>query len=95
MNQFVKQLRETGSIMGIKQYINSRPVHSAENIDAVAQRVCEHASASTLHRFRELNISRIYLRRILYKDIGLKAYKVQLAQETKPHDHPMHFQLSG
>lgn len=34
------------------------------------------------------------LRRILHKDLGMNAYKVQFVQELKPHDHPMRFRFA-
>jgi len=56
--------------------------------------VLEQLSISTRHRSQNLNISRTSLRRILNKDLGMKSYKVQLVQELKPHDHPMHFRFT-
>ena len=86
----MKRVRETGSLLDKTNSSRFRPVRSAENIAAVAQSVLEHPSTSTRHRSQELNISRISLRRILHKDLGMKAYKVQIVQELKPHDNPMH-----
>ena len=65
-------------------------MRSAENMAAVAQTVLEHPSTSTRHRSQELNIPCISLRRILHKYLGMKAYKVQIVQELKSHNHPMH-----
>ena len=33
-------------------------------------------------------------KRILYKDLGITPYKVQLVQELKPTDHPMRFRFA-
>ncbi|KZC15025.1 hypothetical protein WN55_08618 [Dufourea novaeangliae] len=74
--------------------IISRNMRLTENIAAVAQSVREQPSTSTRHRSQELNISRTSLRRILHKDLGMNAYKVQLVQELKPHDHPMRFRFA-
>ena len=95
VDQFVKRVRETGSLLDKTTRSRSRPVRSGKKIAAVAQSVLEHPSTSTHHRSQELNIPRTSLRRILHKDLSMKAYKVQIVQELKPHDHPMYrFQKS-
>ena len=91
VDQFVKRVRETGSLLDKTSRLRSRPVRSAENIAVVIQSVLEHLSISTRHRSQELHIPRTPLRRISHKDLGMKAYKVQIVQELKPHDHPMRF----
>ena len=93
VDQFVKRVRETWSLLDKTTRSRSRPVRSAENIAAVAQSVLEHPSTSTLHRSQELNIPRTFLRKILHKDLGMKPYKVQMVQELKPHDYPMRFRF--
>ena len=90
--QFVKRVRETESLLDKITRSRSRTMHLAENIAAVAQSVLEHPS--TRHRSQELNISRTSLRKILHKDLGMKAYKFKIIQELKPHDHPMHFRFA-
>ncbi|CAK9813904.1 Transposable element Tc3 transposase [Anthophora plagiata] len=94
VDQFVKRVRETGSLLNKTTRVRTRPVRSTENIAAVAQSVREQPSTSTRHRSQELNISRTSLRRILHKDLGMNAYKVQLVQELKPHDHLMRFRFA-
>ena len=94
VDQFVKRVRETGSLLDKTTRVRTRPVRSTENIAAVAQSVREQTSTSTRHRSQELNISRTSLRRILHKELGMNAYKVQLVQELKPHDHPMRFRFA-
>jgi len=94
VDQFVKRVRETGSLMDKTTRVRPRTVRTPENIAAVAESVREHQSTSTRHRSQELNISRTSLRRILHKDLGMKAYKVQLVQKLKPHDHPMRFRFA-
>lgn len=94
VDQFVKRVRETGSLLNKPTHLRSCPVRTAENIAVVARSVREQPSTSTRHRSQELNISRTSLRRILHKDLGMKAYKVQLVQEIKPHDHPMRFRFA-
>lgn len=70
VDQFVKRVRETGSLLDKTTRVRTRPVRSTENIAAVAQSVREQPSTSTRHRSQELNISRTSLRRILHKDLG-------------------------
>ena len=86
----MKRVRETGSLLDKTTHLHSRPVRSAENIAAVSQSVLEHPSTSTRHCSQELNIPHTSLRRISHKDQGIKACKVQIVQELRHHDHPMH-----
>ena len=81
LDQFVKRVSEIGSLFDERTRLRSRPVRSAENIAVVAQSVLEHPSTSTHYRSQELNITRTFLRRILHKDFGMKAYKIQIVQE--------------
>ena len=81
-------------VIGQTTSSRSRPVCSAGNIAAVAQSVLEHPSTSTRHLSQELNIPRTSPRRILHTDLGMKACKVQIVQELKPHDHPMRFRFA-
>jgi len=60
----------------------------------VAESVNDNPSTSTRHRAQELDISRISLQRILIKDLRLRPYKIQLAQQLKPYDHPMRFRFA-
>jgi len=83
VNQFVKRIRQTGSLLDKATRSRARPVRSTENITVVAQSMLEQPSTSTRHRFQNLNISRTSLRRILNKDLGMKPYKVQLVQEIE------------
>ena len=95
VDQFVKRVRETGSLLDKTTRVRTRPVRSTENIAAVGQSVREQPPTSTRHRSQELNISRTSLSRILHsQDLGMNAYKVQLVQELKPHDHPMRFRFA-
>ena len=86
----MKRVRETGLLLDKTTRSRSRPVRSAENIAAVGQSMLEHPSTSTRHRSKELNIPRTSVRRILHKHLCMKAYNVQIVQELKPHDRPMH-----
>jgi len=94
VDQFVKRIRQIGSLLDKAIRSHARPVRSTENIAAVAQSVLEQPSTSTCHRSQNLNISRTSLRRILNK-IGMKPYKVQLVQELKPYDDAFSVRLMG
>ena len=50
VDQLVKRVRETGSLLNETTRLRSRPVRLAENIAVVAQSVLEHPSTSTRHR---------------------------------------------
>lgn len=91
VRKFVKKVRETGMLIDNRSYPRVRPVRSVENIAAVAESVRQNPRTSTHHRSQQLNISRTSLRRILHKDLGLFAYKVQLTQELKQNDHPLRY----
>ena len=73
VDQFVKRIRQTGSLLNKATRSRARPVRSTENIAAVAQSVLEQPSTSTRHS-QNLNISRTSLRRILNKDLGKWQY---------------------
>ncbi|KAJ8955827.1 hypothetical protein NQ318_005370 [Aromia moschata] len=64
-----------------RSHPRARPVRTAERIAVVAQSVRENPRTSTRHRAQQFNVSRTSLRRILHKDRGLFAYKLQLTQE--------------
>ncbi|KAJ8938485.1 hypothetical protein NQ318_007121, partial [Aromia moschata] len=70
VRKFLRKVRETGMLMDNRSRPRACPVRTAERIAAVAQ--------SSLHN----NVSRTSLRRILHKDLGLFAYKLQLTQEV-------------
>lgn len=94
VRKFVKKVRETGLLIDNRTYSRVRPVRSTENIAAVAESVRLNPRTSTRQRSQQLNISRTSLRRILHKDLGLFAYKVQLTQELKQNDHPLRYRFS-
>ncbi|KAJ8943512.1 hypothetical protein NQ318_016293 [Aromia moschata] len=68
-------------LMDNRSHPRARPVRTAERIAAVAQSVRENPRTSTRHR-AQLNVSGTSLRRILHKDVGLFAYKLQLTEEV-------------
>ena len=64
-----------------------RTVRTPEAIENVRQSVEDDASVSFRRRAQQLNLCPSTLWTILRRDIGLKAYKIQLVQELKPNDH--------
>ena len=62
VDQFVKRIRQTGSLLDEATRLRARPVRLIENT-AFAQSMLEQPS--TRHRSQNLNISRTSLRRIL------------------------------
>ena len=58
-----------------------KTVRTPENIVAMAESVCETPSTSIHRRSQQLNITETSLRRILYKNLDMTPYKVQLVQE--------------
>ena len=87
----VKKVKETGILIGKPKREKPKTVRTPGNIAAVAESGCEAPSTSIHRRSQQLNISETSLRRILHKDVGMTSYKVQLVQELKSIDHPMHF----
>ncbi|KAJ8953539.1 hypothetical protein NQ318_002959 [Aromia moschata] len=81
VRKFLRKVRETGMLMDNRSHPRTRPVRTAERIASVAQSVRENPRTSTRHRAQQLNVSRTPLRRILHKDLGVFAYKLQLTQE--------------
>ena len=92
----VKKVKETGILIDKPKREKPKTGRTPENIAAVAESVCEAPSTSIHRRPQQLNISETSLGRIFHKDLGIRAYKVQLVQELKPIDHPSVFtSLSG
>ena len=86
-----KKVKETGILIDNPKCEKPKTMRTNENIAAVAESVCE-APSTLIHRHsQQLSISETSLRQILHKGLGMTAYKIQLVQELKPIDHPMHF----
>ena len=89
----MKNVKETGIL--IDKPKREKQKNSEYTRTAVAESVREAPSTSIHRRSQQLNISETLLRRILYKDLGMTPYKVQLVQELKPIDHPMRFRIAN
>lgn len=70
------------------------PARSGENIAAVARSVRDDRDESIRRRSQQLGLSYATTWRILRKDLGLKAYKIQLVQDLKPTDLPSRHRFS-
>ena len=89
----VKKEKETGNLIDKPKREMVKTMRTPENIAAVAESMCEAPSLSIHRRSQQLNISETSLRRIMHKELGMTPYKIQLVQELKPIDHPMHFRF--
>lgn len=66
-----------------------RTVRTEEVVAAVERSVEEDPNESIRRRAQQLDLCPSTLWKILRKDLGLHAYKIQLLQELKPRDHHM------
>ncbi|XP_023021061.2 uncharacterized protein [Leptinotarsa decemlineata] len=64
-----------------------RTVRTEEALAAVQRSIEEDPKESIRHRAQELDLCPSTLWKILRKNLGLRAYKIQLVQELKPNDH--------
>ncbi|XP_018375528.1 PREDICTED: uncharacterized protein LOC108769183 [Trachymyrmex cornetzi] len=94
IRKLVRKVREKGMLVDDRSGPRARTVRTPENIEAVAQSVRQNPTTSTRRRSQQLSISRTSLRRILHKDLGLFAYKIQMTQELKANDHPLRYQFA-
>ena len=90
----VQKVKETGILIDKLKREKPETMRAPKNIGAVAGSVCEVPSRSLQRRSQQLNILETSLRRILYKDLVMTPYKVQLVQELKPIDHSMRFRFA-
>ncbi|GFY04016.1 DUF4817 domain-containing protein [Trichonephila clavipes] len=77
---------------GMSSHLNSsrsrrRTVRTEEAIATVERSIKEDPNESIRHRAQKLDLRPSTLWKILRKDLGLRAYKIQLLQELKPNDH--------
>ena len=90
----MKKVKGTGILIDKSQREKPKTVRTPENIAAVAESVCESPLTSIHRPSQRLSILDTSLRRILYKALVITPYKVQVVQELKPIDHPMHFRFA-
>jgi hypothetical protein len=75
------------TLLDSKPSTRQRNVRTEENIAAVARSVEEDAEMSIRRRSQLVGLCPSTTWKILRKDLGLRAYKIQLVQELKPNDH--------
>lgn len=88
IREVINKFRTRFTCLDINEPERARPVRTEENIQAVAASVREDHDLSIRRRAQHLNMSCSTLWKILRKDLGLRAYKIQLVQELKPGDMP-------
>ena len=94
IRKLMHKVRETGMLVDARRVPYTRPVRTAEAIAAVTESVRQNPGTSTRRRSQQVGIPRTTLRRILHKDLGMFAYKIQLVQELKPNDLPQRLRFA-
>lgn len=94
IRKFIDKVRETGMLVDATRVPHARPVRTVEAIAAVTESVRLNPTTSTRRRSQQVGVSRTTLRRILHKDLGMFAYKVQLVQVLKLNDLPQRFRFA-
>lgn len=86
IRKWIRMFETTGSTVPIT--VRGRPVsaRSADIVERVRVSVQRNPQQSTRKRSQSLDVKRTTLRRILKRDLHLKAYKIQIVQELKPDD---------
>ncbi|GFV30106.1 DUF4817 domain-containing protein [Trichonephila clavipes] len=82
-----ERFRTTFTLIDNSHPQRRRTVCTEEAIATVERSIEEDPNESIRHRAEELDLCPSTLWKILRKDLGLRAYKIQLVQELKPNDH--------
>ncbi|GFV51711.1 DUF4817 domain-containing protein [Trichonephila clavipes] len=83
----MERFRTTVTLIDNSHPQRRRTVRTEEAIATVERSIEEDPNESIRHRAQELDLCPSTLWKILRKDLGLRAYKIQLVQELKPNDH--------
>ena len=86
IKDWYKKFTETGSVEDRKR--SGRPSVSDASVDAVRDAFQRSPRKSVRRASIELRMPRSTVHKVLHKRLRLRAYKVQLVQELKPHDRP-------
>ncbi|GFV58620.1 transposable element Tc3 transposase [Trichonephila clavipes] len=81
------EFRTTFTLIDNSHPQRRRTVRTEEAIATVERRIEEDPNESLRHQAQELDLCPSTLWKISRKDLGLRAYKIQLVQELKPNDH--------
>ena len=82
----VKELRTKFTLLAIKSPTRLRRVRTQENIAAVSASVNDDHQLSIRRRWQQLDLCYSTTWKILRQNLGVKPFKMQLAQELKPND---------
>ncbi|GFX97536.1 DUF4817 domain-containing protein [Trichonephila clavipes] len=83
----MERFRTTFTLIDNSHPQRRRTVRTEEAFAIVERSIEEDPNESIRHRAQELDLCPSILWKILRKDLGLRAYKIQLVQELKPNDH--------
>ncbi|GFU94287.1 DUF4817 domain-containing protein [Trichonephila clavipes] len=83
----MERFHTTFTLIDNSHHQRRRTVRTEEAIATVERSIEEDPNESIRHRAQELDLCPSTLWKILRKDLGLRAYKIQLVQELKPNDH--------
>ncbi|GFU19028.1 DUF4817 domain-containing protein [Trichonephila clavipes] len=83
----MERFRTTFTLIDNSHPQRRRTVRTEKAIATVMRSIEEDPNESIRHRAQELDLCPSTLWKILRKDLGLRAYKIQLVQELKPNDH--------
>ncbi|GFX91511.1 DUF4817 domain-containing protein [Trichonephila clavipes] len=83
----MERFRTTFTLIDNSHPQRRRTVRTEEAIATVERSIEEDPNESIRHRAHELDLCSSTLWKILWKDLGLRAYKIQLVQELKQNDH--------
>ncbi|GFU34329.1 DUF4817 domain-containing protein [Trichonephila clavipes] len=81
----MERFRTTFTLIDNSHIQRRRTVRTEQAIATVERSIEEDPNVSIRHRAQDLCPSTLW--KILRKDLGLRAYKIQLVQELKPNDH--------
>lgn len=87
IRETVDRFRNTFTLIDNTHPVRRRTVRTQEAIAAVQRSVDNDPNVSIRRRSQQVNLCPSTLWKILRKDLGLRAYKIQLVQELKPQDH--------
>ncbi|GFU51827.1 DUF4817 domain-containing protein [Trichonephila clavipes] len=83
----MERFRTTFTLIDNSHPQRRRTVRKEEAVATVERSIEKDPNESIRHRAQELDLCPSTLWKILRKDLGLRAYKIQLVQELKPNDH--------
>lgn len=89
----IDRFRTTFTVTDNVHPVRRRTVRTEEAVAAVQESIEDDPNQSIRRRSQQLGLCPSTLWKILRKDLGLKAFKIQLVQELKPNDHRMRRQF--